>query len=452
MKPFHLRLTPSEEYMLHDDRPTHPMSIWMRLRLRGRMDAQRLERALAAGVQRHPLLGCLVNSRGPGQHYWELQPANQPTIASHTAAPGEYPTASAINLAREVGLRTWLRQAAEESEIFWQFHHTAVDGMGAFQFVADVLKHYAGDDSVPSSSVADSVATLQGRNQFGLTTWKLLKMAPAQATGLLGAREFLSHRPVPLTPHDGQLAAENPHEILPTALSASLTTEETTRLRQAARSRQVTMNDLLIRDLLLALFAWRAARGLARDDDWLRLSVPMNLRTPEASPQSGTNVVSMVFIDRQPPRALQPDELLQSIHDQMALIKRRQLGLTFIFSLHAARWLPGGIRKTTAGNNCLATSVITNLGEPLAGLKFPQQDGKLLVNELLLEDLEVLAPLRPQTQVAFSAWTYAGCLKLALHYDRRIIEADQARDLHQRFLLAVRDSLRLSDSARSPAV
>jgi hypothetical protein len=49
-----------------------------------------------------------------------------------------------INLAREPGLRIWLHEAAQSTEILAQFHHSCCDGLGAMQFLRTLLEFYDG--------------------------------------------------------------------------------------------------------------------------------------------------------------------------------------------------------------------------------------------------------------------------------------------------------------------
>jgi hypothetical protein len=103
--------------------------------------------------------------------------------------------------------------------------------------------------------------------------------------------------------------------------------------------------------------------------------------------------------------------------------------LTFVLSLAVARHLPGGIARCIKKDGCSATAVLTNLGEPLARIPLPKQQRRLVVGSAILEEIDVLAPLRPSTCAAFAACHYAGRLRITLHYDPRPLTALQAQDL-----------------------
>ena len=105
-----------------------------------------------------------------------------------------------------------------------------------------------------------------------------------------------------------------------------LEAEELQRLSAAAADSQVTVNDWLLRDFFVAVDDFRARHQAAAARDWIRFSVPMNLRQAADSRLPAANVVSMIFLDRTPAQIADPAGLLRSIHEEMDLIRRRQLG------------------------------------------------------------------------------------------------------------------------------
>jgi hypothetical protein len=230
----------------------------------------------------------------------------------------------------------------------------------------------------------------------------------------------------------------------PAAERHEFTVEETVQLRQAALRRSVSLNDLLARDLFLALMHWRREQQLS-DQDWLRMMVPMNLRSSKDYKLPAANFVGLVFLDRRGVDSEDPDQLLASIHDEMALIKRNQLGLTFLFSLLVARWLPGGLRKQVHADRCTMSCVFTNVGKLLAYSPLPRRDGQLVVGDVQFESFQALVPVRPYNCTTFTAHQYARRLVLDLHYDPGVLTPSQAR----RIMELVADGTRASSSGES---
>jgi hypothetical protein len=249
------------------------------------------------------------------------------------------------------------------------------------------------------------------------------------------------HGPIPLGISASNPAEEPLRAPFPTSVTQSLAAADFDRLRLAAQTAGGTVNDLFIRDLFLCLGDWLSRHQPGDVRRWLRLSIPMNLRTVADRRLPAANVVAMIFLDRQLRELAEPRRLLSGIHDEMQLIKRLNLGLTFANSLRLFSALPGGIERMVPANKCQATIVLTNLGAPLDKSSLPTRDGRLMVGGAILEDIEILAPIRPYTDAAMALVEYAGKPCLTLHYDARRITSDQAGDLMAGYVRQVRESL-----------
>ncbi len=75
------------------------------------------------------------------------------------------------------------------------------------------------------------------------------------------------------------------------------------------------------------------------------------------------------------------------------------------------------------------TAVFSNVGVAFAGTKRLGADGRIRVGELVLNEIDAAAPVRPGTLAAFAALTYGKCLTICLSYDARLLSADPAADL-----------------------
>jgi hypothetical protein len=323
-------------------------------------------------------------------------------------------------------------------------HHVACDGIAIVGFAEELLRSYAqrigvaGLPPLPPSQPEK----LRGRGRFGLNAWRLLRNLGRQAVGLIGVWQFAVHRPVPAGAQvSPQEAATLPADY-PTTLSGELTAEETAALRQAAKALAVPLNDLLARDLFLAFDDWRRQHPPGNDRDWLRLTVPINLRGPADADMPAANVISMVFLDRRGAQIADAGRLLRGINAEMRRIKRLGLGLTFVLSLWAVRRLPGGLPRMVRPARCSATSLLSNLGPVLADGPLPRQDGQIALGGAVLESIDAVGPLRPLTHTAFSVFTYAGRLGITLHYDPRAISSAGAGELLDAYARRVRQSAR----------
>ena len=433
-----LPLTPFEELMFWEDRPAYPFSVYLRLRFTGQLNRGAFEAAMGRAISRHPLLRSRIEIHGRRCHW--VTADEQPVLEWMETTDGlcdEFPPCKHLNLQTEIGLRVYVTVGLQKTDVVLQFHHACCDGAGFLSFLSDFFIAYAlerGESPrlIQLPEVDD--ARLGERGRYGLTWWRFLKLLPRQMIGLQGVAQFLGRRPTPLTPH----AVRQDDDSLPTHYPATVqhlfSEDETIRLRQAAQRLKVSANDLMARDVFLAVMRWRRELSYGDDREWIRMMVPMNMRSAEDRKLPAANVVSSVFLDRRCADTADSAKLLASIHDEMELIKRNQLGLTFLFSLQIAQWLPGGIRRSTRDDKCQVSCVFTNLGKVFSRTKLPKLAGRLVVGDTSVETFRVLAPIRRYNSTSFCAHQYAGEMGIDLHYDSGLLNAEQARRLIDLFV------------------
>jgi hypothetical protein len=470
--PAPLPLTAFEEYMLWDDRPTYPMSIVARLRFAGQLDRAATAEALATVVARHPLLRAKIRKTPAGRLEWIAAETSPPAILWIDGPPSDrLPAMRPIDLFSEPGWRAWATTDSQGSSLVLQVHHAVCDGKAVTQVLDDFVRSYAriaagkqagvpplgggpppkGGTPAPELSPCDP-QTLPGRGRFGLTVGKYLRMLPAQVTGLLGVRQFLMRQPVPLlaandagapgTPGRGDLPGS-----FPDVKVGRLEAEDLRRLSAAAADSKATVNDWLLRDFFVAVADFRSrqqtagTRSAGYTGEWIRFVVPMNLREAADIRMPAANVVSMVFLDRNPAQIADPGGLLRSIHAEMDLIRRRKLGLIFILSLWVLRALPGGMAGRVNKVRCEATCVFSNLGRVLADSPLPRSNGRIVAGDVVLDGIDCFSTLREGTAVAVALVFYAGELQVCMQYDVRRITEAQAEDLMATYLRKIRSSL-----------
>ncbi len=135
------RLTPFEFYFLLEDRPGYPSNFPIRLECRGPIDREAFERAFQSAHARHPFLSARIERDG-GQ--WPTWMAGEPSSIRWTDKPDfadEQPIATSLS----AGLQTQVSRNGDKTVISFLFPHIATDGMGAFQFISDLMVAYAHD-------------------------------------------------------------------------------------------------------------------------------------------------------------------------------------------------------------------------------------------------------------------------------------------------------------------
>ena len=393
-----------------------------------------------------------VETDGRGRLRWSVVEDPAPVIFWEASPVGHpLPPATHLDIRREIGIRFRVHTEPTTSELIIQWYHSCCDGAGIVLFIKDLLVAYAAafGQAPRRPQVAQlDLARLARRGRYGLTPGKLLRMAPQQLTGILGARQFLMRKPVPLVPHRACANDAPLPSNYPATLHYVLDREATAGLRKASMRRGVTSNDLLACNLFLALDEWRARQNIDGDDgQWMRMMIPMNLRTVDDRLLPAANLVSSVFLDRRRPDFADADRLLLGIHEEMSLIKRLRLGFTFVFSTAICRWLPGGLAKRIRADKCTISCIFTNLGTPFAHVPLPHSDRCIVAGNVTMLGAEFVAPVRPYSCVSVAVSWYADRLDINLHYDPRPLSAEQAADLLETFVRHIRASIAAPTSA-----
>jgi len=441
-----LPLTAFEEFLIWEDRPAYPCSIFARLRFSGRIDRQALESAVQAIVPRHPLLISCLETRGR-RPFWVVQPDTLPQIVWAKGPTGQaMPATGRQNLRKQIGLRLFVVESHDSSDVTLQFHHACCDGAGIAVVVNDLLIAYALAKGVRSPKLKLpplDPGRLARRGDYGLTFWKLLKLLPGQIAGVQGVLRFFCRKPYPLLPSRVAPDDDAPPAEFPATRTHTFTREETAALHETAVQLGVGANDLLARDIFLALGEWRARSGDGNQDDgaWLRMMVPIDLRSRGDRLLPAANMVGSVFLDRRSREFEDPGKLLAGIAGELQYIKDHRLGLIFIYSLRALGLLPGGLQRNARRDQCTVSSIFSNLGKVLRRCPLPKEHGRLVAGDLILEQIDGVAPIRPYNCATFLANEYAGRLTMTLHYDPRAVGAAQADDLVSTFARRVQASV-----------
>ena len=260
-----LNVTSFEQYMLEDDRKSFPMTFTIQLRFRGVVDRDLFEAAVDEAVSRHPLLGATVEyERGHPARWVAAAEARPPIIEVAADDRFTYPKSEYLDLGKETGLRIWIRQQEETVELRIQFHHACCDGIGAYRFVEDLFcaYHRRCEGAPESEDVFRPLdpARLAKRDTFGLSFWRAMVRLPAETWGIVvGLCKFYLQTPVRLTTPELPMESSQPHEELLEFPEDSFSAAQAKQLREAAKADGVTLNDLLLSELLVSVQRWCTA-------------------------------------------------------------------------------------------------------------------------------------------------------------------------------------------------
>jgi NRPS condensation-like uncharacterized protein len=447
-----LALTPFERYMLADDRPGYPMVAVMELHFGGPLDHKKLRDALVPAIERHPLLTARICGTGMAAVWDTSQPWHVDDILQIDGEKTSLPGINArgqIDLSRSNAAKIHVRMHQNASCIAFWLHHAAADGLGILEFVADWLDNYdrlVKQSPEPLSRPNWAVETLvdRGRSRWiiaaPITRWQALRSFFVETT------RWLVRRPTPL-----RLASpsEQQPSIEPELKSGTLSVEETSQLRKYADERKVTVNDVLLRDLFVAIARWQGQGKLLRRRKWLRVNVPTSLRLLGEPPLPACNVLGYIFLTHRESECFAPEQLLTTVAKEMAGVRRWNLGQMFIDGLAKAEQMPGVVRWFTSSPKCMATTVFSNLGDVRRVVrKVLERRGRYYyAGDAPLIKLLAAPPLRPGTHAVFLAATCGDEITITLRADPGKIAESEQDKLLAMFMDEIRRSLASSNSA-----
>ena len=175
--------------------------------------------------------------------------------------------------------------------------------------------------------------------------------------------------------------------------------------------------------------------------------VPMSLRVEGDEALSATNVVAMVNADRHVGWFRSQWWMMKTVQWEMDFIKRYRLALAFVRICSAVAKIPGGFRVLTQSKRCNATTVLSNLGPLFREAPLPRVDERLVVGNLILDEVASAPPVRDKTHAVFSVLYYPNRLAFVLNYDRDYFSPEAASDLLSEYVEQLRKRLPASEAA-----
>jgi hypothetical protein len=439
--PASLPLTAFESYMWADDAPGHPMTALVEVGYSGRIDRAHFEAALAEVLGQHPLLRALIDGCGR-RACWVFPDGARPFLSwGAEDEPLGYPGgAEYIDLAREIGLRVWVRAGDESGRVVLQLHHACTDGIGVMTFLLDLLRAYDRRVSGAGDMPRRDGRLLAERGRFFRRPWLgRLRMLG----GLVGS--FAAWRLAkPAALSDDGAADRGPTGPMSSILSRSLDEGRLGDLLRAARAADATLNDLLLRDLFLVLR--EHVRPRTRPGECLCVCMPANLRGPADAALPAANKMAISFLRRPPGDCDDPAGLLRGLRRETLLIKKIRRGIRLIEVVRWAVAVTGAVPHRFL-NKRMATAVLSNLGRvggPDAGLP-ADAEGRLLCGGLTIERIVTAPNGRAGTSAVLVVLTYAGRLNVCLWFDRRVLSEASADRLLDDYLA------RLTEAAATAA-
>ncbi len=436
---FPLTMTPFEYYYWLDDTPDHPKMFPFEMHFSGQLDQAAFASALEQVRAQHPLFCALVDD-GSRIPQWIDAGTRTPTIDwADESVPITHPQGEAIDLRRDLGLRVWVRTGPQSARVVWHVHHACADGVGILAFLRDFLTCYAANatgEKLDSATIARSAEQLRQRGRFAAAEPQSLRTALRDIAVLVGLWWPILFRRTAVLASRRKPDTSPPPETAKAPLfdmvSQSLDQEQVGILRRLASARGATLNDLLLRDMLVVLRDWNQERD-PRAAGRVALNMPINLRERDEPEMPATNRIGFGFVYA-PSRGTGRDQLLESVRAQTRRIKDWKLGLYFLGGLEIATGIGNVMPWALRRPKSLATMVTSNVGRMFADSPLPRDAGRLVVGNAVLEKIVAVPPLRPLTRGGMAIFEYGNEMVFCLHLDRQGFNRSDAEALISAYL------------------
>jgi hypothetical protein len=334
-----------------------------------------------------------------------------------------------FDLTRETGLRVLALQGSEQSNVWLHFHHACCDGQGARPFIADLWSSYAKHCS-PGRAVFTwdqwDYESLRRRFQLDVLAPREKSEQTTLWQKLRDAYHFLVLTPRPLRAGTASAPALPNTSIYKHVFDV----QQTAQLRQQARRWEATLNDIAIALLFETLAEWNQRHGAGSDQQRIQILMPTDLRSIKDSRMPAANRMSFSFLPRTMGQIRDRKTLLRGLRSETQFIKQVQLSRDFLGGLSLVNSVPGLLRLLVKWPRCMATAVISNIGDPTKRFRrsFPSEDGFLVIGNLVLDKIFATPPIRNLTHAGFGLSVCSNQLCLSM-MGNNLVLGDGSQDL-----------------------
>lgn len=436
-----LPLSDFEWYMLCDDRPSHPMVFVIAADVEGELRKPELQQACRELLQTQPLLRSIVVGTGKSAA-WRMIDIPDDMIHFETVSSAELearlPKVTRIDLRRRPGLIVEALASADRARITLHLHHSCCDGIAGVQLISELLARYgqltAGEGRKPVfEPCCPDDLRLRENYEPPEPAEPRPKRSVLQIAAKIGRLLFRKPTPVATSAQRGHRGFEATDHAIRTA---SLSVDIHRSLRTVANRLNVSLNDVLLREMFLLIRDWNREAGLAAGQRWMRIAMPLSMRTSLHARIPACNLVSYALVTRRFRECDAPDDLARSIHDQTGNVLFYREGLIALKLFRILRRFSFGMQMFLAAKSCMSTIVVANVGDVRRRFsgRFPLQEGRWMAGNVLVRRICGVAPVRPNTLAAVSIGDYAGELSISLRTDGTVLSEEDSREFFRRYL------------------
>ena len=446
---FPLLLAPIDAFYCADDSPQFPMTSIIYMDFEGEIDCEAFQLALDDALVRHPLLGAHIRPAKRGRPCWVPATETEPQVDCGTLdEPVELLGEEGFDLANEVGIRFWLRFSSEITRVIIQVHHACTDGTGVYRFLGDLWALYGirtgnGEKTPQLGEIDPQLLRLRRRRMTDLAN-RSDKRMQFICQGIKEGFRVFGKCVQPLAAPKDTVAGEKPKVKFPGVETFSMSKDEHELLRAYAAKQGAMLNDLLMAEMFRTIIRWNDLHG-SRSHRWLRIMMPSDLRSTEDYAMPASNMTSYTFLARKRRQCGDAAQLIRGIREETGKIKHDRLGTRFADGITLAEYRPEIFRALLNRNWCMATTTLSNVGDPSRRFtaKFPRQQGRVVCGNLILDKVSGVPPLRKQTHATLAIFTYRRQLTISVRCNPYLFDENATQaflDMYEAGLRSYLDS------------
>lgn len=476
---FPMPMTSIEKFHFWDSDPEYPNLVFCRLRIAGKLDPDIAKQAWQFALERQPF-GDVEPKKINGRLFWIAGPRAKGELNRSVDSWNgtrfeyqEYPSAPPqwridhhqirSQTGSYLGISVWPEcpltesvsstdaleaespssavSRSDVSEVWFYVHHAICDGAGGILVLNEWMLIYANLrlGRPPEAGLHRfDPALLRQRNSLGLLSWRYLKHLPKQVVALFGAAKFTFRKTVELIPianreQDSNKSADAPRQF-PAIIGRWVSESHLKTLSQQAKEHDVMLNSVLLGQLYIALARWRLEHGFHSDNDWMRIILPMSIRTVSDRRLPSANRATIVQLDRCGREMKNVGEFYKSVNREILIIRGWQLDKIFLIAIRCLSFFESFLKRAAKNEKSRGMAVFTNLGEPLRKSERASSREPNSPAFIRLHEFDPVGPIRKGVPVNFSASRYGSRMRIALHYDAQVLSLQQAEGLLTTYL------------------
>jgi NRPS condensation-like uncharacterized protein len=404
--------------------------VHLEARTAGTLDEGRLQAAIATTLDRHPFARVhRLPPRGRNRRsYWEIAPRAEVDPfdvvlarddAGLTAARSELQSRP-VPLDVSPPLRVRLAHHPAGDVVMLHLHHAAGDGFSAVRLLRSIAESYAG-----GMGRARTVVTMAAYDR------RALAPAPADWRPPHPPSEVLRTELRQWAARSSHLAADGGAPRPGYGFHHVALTADQTGALVLGRPPEVTVNDVLLAALHLAIEAWNRDHGVTTAR--VAVLMPVSFRPPEWGDDVIGNYSFPVPVATSPADRNTPLAALRAVAARTRWVKEARAATAALAPLARFQHLPVGRRplvRALARGSLVPTAILSNLGRLEAPLDFGSKAGP--ANEVWFSP-----PARMPLGLAVGAVTAGERLHLSFRYRHPILGSAAAAGFADRYLEAL---------------